>query len=499
MKENFLKGFIEKYSEDEEVLLVEELEKLCEIHINNVLIKYILDSHNECKILGRWPLFECGDLANLRSDFDMCDYKRIFDELNNKFPNCMVIAGGVFTTTTTVSKDIDIFFYDTTLEIIEKIIEYFDDHYTECLYNNELKIFKSYCYRNKNAVTFRFIENVNFEPHFTYEYRRQKDFQFITKIHNSKDQIIGNFDLSPSMMMYDGKSYLTNMLGLYSYTAKRNIIDGTNLSNIFKFRCFKYSTRTFSLHVPSYIHDNMQIYDNCIGPFNAQDGYCTEYTNDQLIDIINSWAIENSSVLNIDYSIPVYAKNYKDLWNNYNYFLDESQIKLELESESESESESKTKEIINTIIKNKLNNKLNIEIVPRKDSLSISPLNILLNITSLSTDVINIIYDYSNFEFIYNPLKSYSVKRLEKFNYLFISYFQKRVFSSYKYDFRLNCFKNNKCIMEHYVNIYNKDTDFSNIGYQYYHANIDIYYDNNINSFCNQFMSLITLTPCFKS
>ncbi len=383
------------------------IEEWCRTHINNTLLKIIIDSHNESKILGRWPLFEY--LQN-NYEFSFSVYCAVFDKLNIKFPGCMVVAGGAIYNKN--SKDIDIFFYNVTNEKMMEIIEYFDKTYQTI--GNKNKIF---CYRNNNAVTFKKnIEEYDPSDFYNYHNQNQKDIQFITKIYNSKDQIIGNFDIGPSMIMYDGKRFLTNILGLYCFITKSNLIGKHEESNDFKYRCFKYYTRGYDPYIPTYLSGGLN-YAEIYKKAYTEEGYCPEYGIIELCKKVDSWTSSiDSKNITIDYNVPVYSLEYKDLYENYSYICPDNKDLHHLSP--------KSKQTFDLIYKNRLNNVINIEIIPRKDTLYISPLRILLD-TYLSTDVINMIYDYSNLDIDIDYLREYPIKGIEKNGLLFLEYFKK--------------------------------------------------------------------------
>lgn len=162
------------------------------------------------------------------------------DKLLSFYPGHMVAAGGAVCKATIMSsrdlphsKDCDIFFHScSTMEAentIVAIVRWFFDSWED-------QNFARRVYRNAHVTTL--IDEDN------------DQYQIIHRVYQSKDAVIGGFDLAPSMILYDGEQILMTPLALFSYATGYFIPDTSRRSSSFDIRVAKYANNGFGLLLP---------------------------------------------------------------------------------------------------------------------------------------------------------------------------------------------------------------------------------------------------------
>ena len=152
---------------------------------------------------------------------------RIIDWILENFTGELVVAGGF------VSKllykndspynDVDIFFYGISKKRANKILELIAEKIKEFDYD-------SYWSRNDRVLTAYF--KGRFDTVFPH--------QFILNIFETKDQIIGNFDLGISSVMMDYNDIYFTYFGAICHILKCNIVDSSKASKSYERRLYKY-------------------------------------------------------------------------------------------------------------------------------------------------------------------------------------------------------------------------------------------------------------------
>jgi hypothetical protein len=176
------------------------------------------------------------------------------DELLVEFNGHLVACGGAVVKSIFDGHsrgDIDLFFYDLTIEEANKMrldaIEFLINSYKDDTINYHIK-------RNEFTTTL-YITNENNNNDF-YEY------QFIHRIYPDMSSIIGGFDLSICMVAYDGKQIYATPLGAWSIQNKSIIIDTKRRSTSFEYRLQKYSFHGHRLIFPGISNEVIQNFHN---------------------------------------------------------------------------------------------------------------------------------------------------------------------------------------------------------------------------------------------
>ena len=190
---------------------------------------------------------------NQKYEYNVIRLSNISENIDKRFPNInkllikykghLVASGGaVLKSIFALNKisDVDLFFYNLTIEEAEKIrieaieflIKLWDvDHYPSVNYHIK---------RNKYTTTLYVI----CEENDIYEY------QFIHRIYPNMSSIIGGFDLSICMAAYDGEQLYATPLGAWSIKNLAIIIDTKRRSTSFEYRLQKYQMYGFTLIFP---------------------------------------------------------------------------------------------------------------------------------------------------------------------------------------------------------------------------------------------------------
>ncbi len=166
-------------------------------------------------------------------------FTKIINDLFNisDVKDCMVIAGGYLYEHILSSNDdrnyrnrrdiidIDCFFYGKSVKEINSIFKKISK-----FFNSDHSIIES---RNQYVYNFQYTDSEG------YDYI----FQFILKIFENKSSIIGQFDVTSSSVLYDGKNVLFTPISAFSYATLYNYVDTMRASPTYEQRLFKYFLR----------------------------------------------------------------------------------------------------------------------------------------------------------------------------------------------------------------------------------------------------------------
>ena len=190
-------------------------------------------------------------------------------ELLNKFRGHLIACGGAIAKAIVgvrgnLISDIDLFFYDLAIEEANKlrldIIEFIINKFQHAKFNIQRNEFTTTIYvyiANKQRYP---DYDSNYDNHDTYVY------QLIHRIYPSIDSILGGFDLSSSMVAYDGNELLTTPLGYWSLENRAIIVDLTRRSTSFEHRLLKYYQLGFTIIFPGL--SSLTVEENIIDPSN---------------------------------------------------------------------------------------------------------------------------------------------------------------------------------------------------------------------------------------
>jgi hypothetical protein len=87
----------------------------------------------------------------------------------------------------------------------------------------------------------------------------RRPVQIILRIYNSINEVLAGFDVDSCCFAYDGKNFLTTKRGLYALQHRVNCVDFTRLSPTYERRLVKYAERGFSIYVPYFKRDLINI------------------------------------------------------------------------------------------------------------------------------------------------------------------------------------------------------------------------------------------------
>lgn len=231
-----------------------------------------------------WPLINVNNYKRIRvkkcevfyigifNDYD--DYLQRIDDINNKFTrfypntpellnkfgNNLIAAGGSICrllNNCKVTSDVDFFFYDLDIEnanklrieIIKWLIKTWRSQIGTNISRNHinnitLNDVKFYINRNEFTTTIHVEEYTNY-----MDYPFVHMYQFIHRIYPNKSSIIGGFDISASMLLYDGKNIYTTPLGLWSQTRRSIIVDMSRRSTSYEYRLQKYAGEGLNFNI----------------------------------------------------------------------------------------------------------------------------------------------------------------------------------------------------------------------------------------------------------
>jgi hypothetical protein len=155
-------------------------------------------------------------------------------------------------------------------------------------------------------------------------YDERYKFQFIIKAHENKSQVIGNFDLNASQVLYDGHEIYFTPLSAYAYSKRCNFVDTTKASDSFLYRLAKYyHKKGFSIVLPECPTDSdkQMLYDPKHNEFPLEDPMvCSDqmkklsdllsrdlgYVNNNL-DNVNTNIDDTDNIANVDNEISYYG------------------------------------------------------------------------------------------------------------------------------------------------------------------------------------------------
>jgi len=257
----------------------EEQKEQNKINISKKEISDLLTQDSYYRKLKEWPLLTLDDISiyhrwvdemfTVNSDryngYNAIKISDIQNRYNDSFPNIdklllnfnghLVACGGAVVKSIfrTRGGDIDLFFYDLTIEDANKMrldaIEFLINLWEE----NDSELINYHIKRNEYTTTLFVVDT---EENEIYEY------QFIHRIYPDMSSIIGGFDLSICMVAYDGKQIYATPLGAWSIQNKSIIVDTKRRSTSFEYRLQKYSMNGFRLIFPGISNQLIQDFNN---------------------------------------------------------------------------------------------------------------------------------------------------------------------------------------------------------------------------------------------
>lgn len=189
---------------------------------------------------------------------------KILDDILKRHYGHLVMAGGQVHNILKNRKivlsfdDIDLFFYNTTIQDAEMIIVDVIYFITNNLKNynfdrnpcyNENVQYRIYVTRNEHVVNIILQGISDLNNPYGATFRKEEsiyvydvfNFQFILRIYPSIDLIIGGFDLTIAALAYDGYKFHATKLGAWSFKHNTNIVDISRASTSFEYRINKYT------------------------------------------------------------------------------------------------------------------------------------------------------------------------------------------------------------------------------------------------------------------
>ena len=186
--------------------------------------------------------------------FDTYPYLiRIFEKYYGKVAVCggLVLRALIDPISYLHGSDCDIFFYNCTEEEVEVIL-------LDCI-----AMITTIAIANDGEVVTveRKLNVVNVVILYKMETHREdqiRKYQFILRVYQTLDSIIGGFDLGPSMVAFDGKDIYATPLGAWSIMKRALIVDTTRRSTSFEHRIIKYQGMGFGVVFPGLKADQIE-------------------------------------------------------------------------------------------------------------------------------------------------------------------------------------------------------------------------------------------------
>lgn len=165
-----------------------------------------------------------------------------------------------------IPRDIDIFFYNTTIEDVDRIIkenvERIDDGARHQIKRKDYLNYIIRCKHEKRHPDK--IESDFYPKRWDYNIIRTQDtltyisptnitYQFMFRLYKTKHDIINGFDLGSSAVGFDGKTRFTTMHGSFAYKYHMNVVDARRASTSYMYRLQKYNDRGFRVLFPHLI------------------------------------------------------------------------------------------------------------------------------------------------------------------------------------------------------------------------------------------------------
>jgi hypothetical protein len=185
----------------------------------------------------------------------------------SKYSNKVAVCGGILTRACTTFKtegnneyiclaksDCDLFFYgcahnDISADTLEEYRNILEDCVSIIASETKSNVAVD---RTENVVnvTVRDIGGSN-----VHIQAKHIQYQFILRIYESLDNIIGGFDLGSCMMAYDGQHIYATQIGAWCLAKKAIIVDPTRRSTSFEHRILKYYYMGFNIVLPGLNQD----------------------------------------------------------------------------------------------------------------------------------------------------------------------------------------------------------------------------------------------------
>lgn len=157
--------------------------------------------------------------------------KKMIKKLKTRIPediydfivkNKIVVAGGIFSSSSIFGPDIDLFILD---ENYNKLI----DEFCEIIFENG----EERALYNRYTITFT-----------------DTDIQIVLRLYSSISEILHGFDIGASCIAFDGENFYTTSMGKFAYEYGYNIVDMSLRSTTYEKRLAKYFDRNFGIILP---------------------------------------------------------------------------------------------------------------------------------------------------------------------------------------------------------------------------------------------------------
>jgi len=182
------------------------------------------------------------------------------DDILHKFQGRLVASGGcIFNSlmdvndigdrylhknikTATKHSDLDLFFYDLTVEQANKMrIDVICEIISNWKYHSNYDV--KFIVKRNEFVTSVYVFDCNNDKLLV-------EYQLIHRIYPDISSIIGGFDIGACMLAYDGYEIYTTPLGAWSLRNRSIIVDTKRRSTSYEHRLVKYYKRTFRIIFP---------------------------------------------------------------------------------------------------------------------------------------------------------------------------------------------------------------------------------------------------------
>ena len=88
-----------------------------------------------------------------------------------------------------------------------------------------------------------------------FESKSSRSYQFVHRIYPSLAHVLGGFDISPSMIGFDGTNVVANEMGAWAWVNQTMVVDISRRSLSFQYRLLKYFRRGFNVIFPGIYHE----------------------------------------------------------------------------------------------------------------------------------------------------------------------------------------------------------------------------------------------------
>ncbi len=211
--------------------------------------------------------------------------------------------------------DIDVFIYGVSEVKAKKIINNIYDSFKDIITTSK-------CIKTKNTITI-----INVMPY--------RHIQFVLNIFQNVGNILHNFDLQSSKVLFDGENVYTTIDGHFALSQYTNIYNNNLFDNsAFVSRLYKYNNRGYQVCIPNF--DKNKVSNNVYksSDFNTNVTNVTNGDNTNGDNINNTNDTNNNSIKKLLH-FDKFGKNYSNInENNILYLNDTNYIRKNLTSYS---------------------------------------------------------------------------------------------------------------------------------------------------------------------